>query len=69
MRRLFDRFAAWGDIPVWQHPPIIVRRIDVLLVFFGVICVGYYGWMEGLLGALRGALAYAFVVMVALWLL
>jgi hypothetical protein len=72
MRRLYNRFEDWANNPLF--PPragrsLNPRRIDVLIALFGAICVGYYGWMEGLLGAAKGALAYAFVVMVALWLL
>jgi hypothetical protein len=72
MRHLYDRFEDWANVPVFATQPgrsINIRRVDILLVIFGVICVGYYGWVEGWIGALKGALAYLMVMMTALWVL
>jgi hypothetical protein len=67
--RAWDRWSAWINVPIWAYKRIEVRRIDVLLVFFGIFCTGYYYWTSGWLGALQGLAMYVLVVMIALWLL
>ena len=66
---LWDAFVEWGDVPVYTFGRHTLRRIDVVTAFCGVACVAYYGALEGWIGALKGALAFAFVAMTALWIL
>jgi len=61
-------FFRWGDRPLWRRRRFVARRIDLVLVIAGVICTAYYGWTTGWLGALTGALAFTFILMIALWL-
>jgi hypothetical protein len=72
MRKLYDRFEDWANVTVYKPGPglpIDIRRIDFLLLFFCLICVGYYWWLEGWIGAIKGALAYIFVAMTAYYVL
>ena len=61
----WDRVGDWSNVEVYHR----VRRIDVALVIFGIICVGYYGWVDGWRGAITGAAMYILITMMAIWLL
>jgi hypothetical protein len=61
--RIVGRFEQWANIPVWRW----VRRIDILVGFFGLLNLGW-GWhLGGWWGALQYGLFYVFVCMCALW--
>lgn len=65
--RLSDRIRLWGDKLVWRVGPLNIRRIDFPLALSGLLAVGYYGWTSGWLGALTGAVMWAFMAMVVLF--
>jgi hypothetical protein len=62
-------FGDWANVPVIELPGLLieVRRIDVLLAFGFIACVGWYAMMGGWQGALLGGLTYVFVALIALW--
>jgi hypothetical protein len=60
-------FDHWANVTLYQRERIEVRWIDILTVLGFTICVAYYGWTGGWIGALTGAFAYAFMTMIALW--
>ena len=39
----WDAFCRWGDVNVSRG----IRRIDLLLVALGIVCVGYYAMTAG----------------------
>jgi hypothetical protein len=55
----------------WINEPLRgrMRRIDGLLIVAGILCVGYYGYTAGLIGALQGGAMFMLMVMIGLWLL
>jgi|KBSMisStaDraftv2_1062788.scaffolds.fasta_scaffold107947_3 glucose-6-phosphate-specific signal transduction histidine kinase len=61
----WDAFCRWGDVNVSRG----IRRIDLLLVALGFVCVGYYWIIAGWEGALAGGLMYVMMAMIALWVL
>jgi hypothetical protein len=65
----WDAFGVWSNVPIHRFGRFELRRIDILLVFFGVFCAGYYWLVAGWLGALQGLAMYLFVLMIALWIL
>jgi len=67
--RWTDRLDDYLNITLWQRGRIDVRVVDVLTAIGGVICVGWYAYTGGWFGALQGALAYVFCMMVGLWFL
>jgi hypothetical protein len=61
--RASDRFADWGNVPVYRE----VRRLDVLLVA-GLTLVTLHGyWIDGWWGALLNFLMFTLGGMVGLW--
>ena len=54
----------WINVPLWWK----VRRIDVVLVIAGLVCVGYYATF-GWIAALQGAGMFLLMLMIGLWLL
>lgn len=62
--RVWGSFVIWGNITLWWR----VRRLDLLIVLFGILCAGYYGWLHGWQGALLGLAAYVMMVVVGLML-
>lgn len=58
----------WINQPIYTRGRVRVTRIDVLLAGLGVVCVGYYYWTSGWLGALAGGLLYVMMMMIALWM-
>ena len=69
--RAWDRFEAWINVPVWywHRQRFEVRRIDIMLTVFGIFCVAYYTYYDGIRGALIGGLMYIMMVMVSVWIL
>jgi hypothetical protein len=65
--RASDTFRDWVNVPVWQRGQRELRRVDVMIAYGFVACVGWYWMMGGWKGALVGGLTYVFVAMVALW--
>jgi glucose-6-phosphate-specific signal transduction histidine kinase len=63
--------SAWAPFQDWLNVPIYrkARRIDVVLVIFGIFCVSYYWYTSGWQGALLGGLMYIMMLMIALWFL
>lgn len=61
---------AWGVFEDYVNVPFYkkIRRIDVLLVFLGLLIVGYYGLYGWRLAVLGGALYILFVI-IGLWML
>jgi len=67
--RTADRVTDWLNVSLYQRGRIDIRIVDILTAIGGVICVGWYAYTGGWLGALQGALAYVFCCMVGLWFL
>jgi hypothetical protein len=63
--------SAWAPFEDWINVPVYkaVRRIDVILVLGGILCVSYYWHFGGWKQALLGGLMYIFFAMVGLWFL
>jgi glucose-6-phosphate-specific signal transduction histidine kinase len=59
----WDAFCRWGDVNISRG----IRRIDLLLVALGIVCVGYYAMTAGWQGAIVGGMLYILMVMMALW--
>jgi len=68
MPAAFLRYLDWINQPIYERGRIRVTRIDVLLVVFGIVCVSYYYWTSGWVGALQGGALYVMMVMIALWM-
>jgi hypothetical protein len=76
--RLLDWLATvgepaidWVNVPIYARGRLEVRRIDVLIVLFGIICCLYYSyaydsWLKGIL---IGGSVYILMVMIGLWFL
>lgn len=64
---VWESFGDWSNVPIYVRGWIEIRRLDVLLVIFGLFCVGYYGYLGGLKGALIGGATYTLIVLIALW--
>lgn len=60
----WDAFGDYVNVPVYKK----IRRIDVILVFLGLLIVGYYG-LWGWRSAVLGGALYLLFVMIGLWLL
>lgn len=58
----------WLNTPVWRYGGREIRRIDLLLVLAGIVCVAYYAQF-GWLSALQGGAMFVLMAMTALWLL
>ena len=54
----WDRFEDWINIDVIGP----VRRIDLLLGFYGVVSVSYYSWAYGRAGGFSAALLYGLML-------
>jgi hypothetical protein len=63
-----SRHLHWINIPIYERGRIRITRIDVLIVAFGMVCVGYSWWISGWIGALQSGLFYVMVVMIVLWM-
>jgi hypothetical protein len=76
MSRYMQRIAValepvedWLNIAIYKRGRFEIRRIDVLIVLFGIICCLYYSyaydsWLKGILGSV-----YILMVMIGLWFL
>lgn len=64
--RGWDAFGAWSNVPLWPRHDL--RRIDLILAACGIGCIVYYGWLYGPNGALQGAVMFAVVAALALFL-
>ena len=69
MPAVFQRYLVWINQPIYERGRLRITRIDVLLAVFGIICVGYYWYTSGCIGALQGGALYVMFLMIALWLL
>jgi hypothetical protein len=59
----------WEVVSDWLNTDLKARRIDAVLLVFGILCVSYYAYFDGLGGAMIGALMYIMMVMIAVWML
>lgn len=59
-------FGRWGNVPVRRIGRFEILRLDLLLVLGGILTAAYYGMVNGPLGALAGAAAYAMFLALAL---
>ena len=78
MSRYMQRIAVawepvedWLNIAIYKRGRFEIRRIDVLIVLFGIICCLYYSyaydsWLKGIL---IGGSVYILMVMIGLWFL
>jgi hypothetical protein len=78
MSRYMQRIAVawepvedWLNIAIYKRGRFEIRRIDMLIVLFGIICCLYYSyaydsWLKGIL---IGGLGYILMVMIGLWFL
>jgi glucose-6-phosphate-specific signal transduction histidine kinase len=69
-RALFERYTEWINVPIWRSPEgrLTFRRIDVLLLFFGIAITVYYYVFYGWQTAIIGTSMYVLVLMAALWI-
>lgn len=65
--RAWDWFCNWSNIPIWQRGRFELRRLDIILVAFFFLCVGWYWWTSGPMGALQGGAMYVALSALALW--
>lgn len=61
-------FEEWGNVPIWTRGRLQLRRLDPLIALLGVICSGYYGWVNGWRGAVFSLIAYVALVSFGLML-
>jgi len=66
--RAWDAFCDWANVPIWRRGRLELRRLDIILVAFFFLCVGYYYWKGGPMGAIQGGLVYGIVAMLSLWM-
>ena len=66
---VYDAIWEWGYTPLFMVGKYHVRRIDPFIAVSAIICTVYSGWNGGWIGALQGALFFAFASMVIIWLL
>jgi len=61
----WSAFGDWVNVDVYKR----IRRIDILTAFFFIICVSWYGYTSGWIGALTGGFLFLFIfiAMIALW--
>jgi hypothetical protein len=64
-----EPIAEWLNSRLFIADQFEIRLVDLLLIFFFVVCVGWYWYAAGWLGALRGGVLYVFIAIVALWFL
>ena len=62
-----EAFYRWGDVLLWKVGPLNVRRIDILLALSAVICVAWYGYTTGWMGALTGGMLWLFLMLCVLF--
>ena len=62
---LWTRFEDVVNVPVYRK----VRRIDVILVVGGILCVAFYWYTSGWQWAILGGLMYLMFMMIGLWML
>jgi hypothetical protein len=68
MVRAADAFIEWANVTIWERAGRFeLRRIDLLLVTFFFVCVGYYYWSAGPMGALQGGAMYLALAALSLW--
>jgi len=65
----WDAFGDWANVNVYERGKIEVRRIDLIVAIFFIIAVAYYGYTDGLIGALIGGAFFILVAMWALWMI
>jgi hypothetical protein len=56
-------------VEIYRIGKMDIRRLDVLLLFFGIGIAGYYYLFYGWQTAILGVAMYIMVLMVALWML
>ena len=70
--KAWNAFGNWSNVPLgtirFRSYSFEVLRIDIILAFAFVFCVGYYYATSGWYMALVGAVAFVFFAMCALWL-
>jgi hypothetical protein len=59
----------WETVSEWLNTDIRARRIDVVLLVFGILIVAFYAYYDGVLGASAAGLMYIMMVMIAVWML
>lgn len=62
-----DRIHEWCYTPLYQRPPVVIRRIDLIGTAAFIFCVSYYWYTSGPWGALIGGLMFIFFWMMGLW--
>ena len=69
----WDSYYEWINVPIWHRTMwahhFELRRIDIVVVFFFFVCVGWYGYTGGWQGAVLGGATYIMMMMLSLWLL
>ena len=66
MRRV-DWFGDWANVPIWIKGRLELRRLDLFVVAFFFLCVGWYWWTSGWMGALQGGALYLALAALALF--
>lgn len=61
--QLAGTMGDWLNVPLPEF-----RRIDAVLLVLGLFCTAYYGYSNGWIGALQGAIAFVFTVGLAFFL-
>jgi hypothetical protein len=65
--REYGPLGEWLNKGLFVIGRLVIRPIDLLLVFFFFVCTGWYWYTIGWLGALQGGALYIFIAMVALF--
>jgi len=64
----YDVFEDWANVTAFKLGRFDVLRLDIILAILFVVCVGWYGYKGGIMGALTGGLFYIFMLMCVLWI-
>ena len=64
----YDRWGDWANVPAFEICNFQVLRIDIMIACNFLICIGWYGYTSGLMGALTGGTMFVFLLICALWI-
>ena len=62
-----DRFSDWANVEVWRRGRAELRRLDVFVITFFFVCVSWYWFTSGWMGALQGGALYIALAALALF--
>jgi hypothetical protein len=65
--RASEAFGDWGNVPLYRWRGHEFRRLDLLLVLFGIFNFGVGYYYGGWLGGAQCTAVYIWVMLCALW--